>query len=241
MAITDARPVVIVAADAREFGGLLSHCDQQKALGWPLDYVLEANLRGQQFILVANGPGPHLARQAIREVIGRRECKGVLSVGFCGGLEPGLAVGDLLVPEQIVDGQVRRTYQPQRWRGLRRTAEGTLLSVDRVIQSAGERRRLWEQGFTAVEMEAAAVAQVAEEAGIPFYCARVVTDAGAETFVLNFNEARSSDGRFSVPRLLWQSVRSPAAAFPELLRLEQRSRLAAKKLGEFLADCAVHL
>ena len=88
-----------------------------------------------------------------------------------------------------------------------------------------------------MEMEAAGAAGAAEDLAVPFYCVRVVSDLAGEDFVNDFNAALSADGRFSVARLALGALASPRRRLGELVRLKQRTTMASKKLGEFLANC----
>ena len=85
-------------------------------------------------------------------------------------------------------------------------------------------------------MEAAAVAARAKRYQVPFYAIRVVTDTFEESFPLDFNTVRSSDGRFSRAKILAAALRSPRVMFPELIKLNKRTKRAAQALGDFLAD-----
>jgi hypothetical protein len=86
-------------------------------------------------------------------------------------------------------------------------------------------------------MEAAGAARAAEDLGLPFYCVRAVSDLAGEDFENDFNDALGPDGRFSTWRLVKGAMASPRKRFGELFRLKQRTELASKKLGDFLADC----
>jgi nucleoside phosphorylase len=99
-----------------------------------------------------------------------------------------------------------------------------------------EKAELGRSGADAVEMEAAAVAERARQYDIPFYAVRVVTDTLEESFPLDFNSMRSSDGRFSRARILAAALRRPATVFPELLKLNRTTKRASQALGDFLAD-----
>ena len=111
------------------------------------------------------------------------------------------------------------------------------MSMDRVVTTVAEKRRLYAAGAAAVDMEAAAVALRALQEGLPFYCVRAVLDLASDGFMLDFNGLRSPDGRFSRMRILRAALARPWAAVPELMRLERRGRMAARALGDFLADC----
>jgi hypothetical protein len=202
------RQVLVVAADQLE----LRHIRQRE--GW---------------LLVANGPGPQLAAAAVDAVPGKLDV--IVSTGVCGGLDPSLSVADIVVATEV-NGMVAR--QP---RTTRRYASGPVVSTDRVASTAEEKRRLRDSGAIAVEMEAAAVAERALARGAGFYCVRAVSDVAGETFLLDFNAARGSDGRFSVWKILGQAARSPGRGLPELLRLRRNATAATKALGDFFADC----
>jgi hypothetical protein len=81
------------------------------------------------------------------------------------------------------------------------------------------------------------VALQAQRAGLPFYCIRAVLDRAEEEFSLDFNALRSADGRFSRFRILKAALARPLARLPELVRMERRGRLAARALGDFVAEC----
>ena len=107
--------------------------------------------------------------------------------------------------------------------------------MDSVVFTAEEKTGLGKAGADAVEMEAAAVGERAKRYNIPFYAVRVVTDTCDEGFPLDFNRMRCDDGRFSRTRILAAALRRPRI-FPELMKLNKRTKRAAQALGEFLAD-----
>jgi len=114
---------------------------------------------------------------------------------------------------------------------------GPLISQDRVACSVEEKRALHQTGAAAVEMEAAAVQQVARDAGLPFYCVRVVSDTASETLALDFNRMRDEVGRFSRSRIVVAALRNPLQLFPQLMRLDRNCKSASNALGDFLAHC----
>jgi hypothetical protein len=64
---------------------------------------------------------------------------------------------------------------------------------------------------------------------------RVVTDTREESFPLDFNQMRHADGHFSRTKILAAALRRPRS-FPELMKLNKRTKRAAQALGDFLAD-----
>jgi adenosylhomocysteine nucleosidase len=98
----------------------------------------------------------------------------VVSAGACGALAPELAVGALVVPETVLapDGRRQATAAAG---GLRR--HGTLATVERVLEDAAAKSRLWlETGALAVDMESAPILAWAAARGVPASVVRGVSD-----------------------------------------------------------------
>jgi adenosylhomocysteine nucleosidase len=223
--------LVFVAAERRELEGLLVHVDEVARLNWPLDFARRGQLNGVQIVMVANGPGPKLAGAAVDVVKEHEGMDTLVSIGFCGGLQSSLHACDVFVATEVVG--VAPALQPASQKPFK---TGKLLSIDRVVSTAGEKSELVKLGADAVEMEAAAVAARAKQFSVPFYAVRVVTDTLDESFPLDFNRMRSDDGRFSRARILAAALRRPGVLFPELVKLNKRTKRAAQALGDFLAD-----
>jgi adenosylhomocysteine nucleosidase len=203
---------LVVAAERREFDGILKRFGKSSKLDWPAEFAREANWKGARWLLVANGPGSRLVERALAQ---KMEVSGMISTGFCGALDPALQIGD------IVKG-----------------GESEILSIDRVAVTAAEKSALRARtGAAAVEMEAAAVARKAREWGVPFYCVRAVSDTARDDMPLDFNRYRDSEGRFGRARIALAALSRPFSTVPGLLRLDHNCRLASKALGEFFADC----
>ncbi len=219
-----------MAAERRELEGLLVHVGEIAKLNWPLDFARSGRLNGTPVVMVANGPGPKLAGSAVDVVKDNKSMDGMISVGFCGGLQPALGVCDIFVATEVVG--VAPALAPSSSRPFK---TGKLLSIDRVVSTAAEKAAL-AKNADAVEMEAAAVADRAKRYHVPFYAVRVVTDTFEESFPLDFNAVRSSDGRFSRAKILAAAFRKPGTVFPELIKLNKRTKRASLALGDFLAD-----
>jgi purine nucleoside phosphorylase len=261
--------LAFVAAEVREFDGFLANAERVVKLNWPLSFARIVWLNGRAALLVANGPGPRLAGQALDVVRDKKdlqrlnvnlELTGLASTGFCGALDAALQPCDIFVANQLLVATESRGPLPN-GRGsetgdrkgavvtsihecspITTTAKhktGRLLSIDRVASTAAEKLELRQTGADAVEMEAAAVAAKAQEWNLPFYAIRVVTDTAIENFPLDFNRMRDSEGRFDRTRIITAAWRRPGVIFPELLKLNKRCKSAAKALGEFIADSRI--
>ncbi|RPI19323.1 MAG: hypothetical protein EHM65_01515 [Acidobacteriales bacterium] len=229
--------LLLVAAEAREFAGVRRRCRREVRLGWPLRFARRAELGGHQLLLVANGAGPALAGEACEVVWNKKRAEALISMGFCGALDPALSAGEVFVATRVESADGSLSLDALAPECPLPHACGRLVSVDHVVQTVAEKKALRQSGASAVEMEALAVGHRARQWGARFYCLRGVTDLAGEEFGLDLNAARDRHGRLSKARILWAAARRPAPLVPELYRLYHRSRLAARELGDFIADC----
>jgi adenosylhomocysteine nucleosidase len=91
-------------------------------------------------------------------------------------------------------------------------------------------------GAIAVDMESAAIARVATEAGLPFVVLRVVADDAADALPDKVESLVTDDGRTRLRGLL-NFVLAPAE-FARLIRLAQRSQRARKVLQRVAVQLA---
>jgi len=213
--------ILLVAAEAMEFEGVLARAQQVGRAAVRTGWARTCRIGGHEALLVANGAGWKRAAAAAAAGIEAWRPEAVVSTGFCGALDESLGVADVVVGTD----------------GLRGGNRGTILTVDHVVRTAEEKRKLKESGAVAVEMEAAAVAERARERGLPFHCVRAVTDLAGESLANDFQAALRSDGHFATITILQGALRHPSTRVPELLRLRARCKRAARALGDFFVVC----
>jgi adenosylhomocysteine nucleosidase len=156
----------------------------------------------------------------------------IVSTGFCGALDETLGIADVVGATAVsANGREHRVE------AVEAPHSGVVCSIDHVAQSAEEKRRLRQSGASAVEMEAAAVAEFAHLRTIPFYCVRAVTDLAGESMANDFNRALRSDGHFDTMNILRGVLRRPIIRLPELIRLRCRCVRASEALGKFFVGC----
>ncbi len=219
--------IVAVGSDAMEFGGWLRHCTGVRKLAWPVDFARQADWNGQAVTMVANGAGPRLAAAGLAVATERETVTAVMSIGWCGALDPALRLSEVFVALGVRTEQGdRAALAPRKMpAGTRR---GVLWSGDRFVRTAAEKAELRGRGADAVEMEAAGLRFAGS-----FYAVRVVSDLAQEDFALDFNQYRDSEGRFQKARIAMAGLRHPG----DLIRMAKRGREAANALGDFLAEC----
>ncbi len=125
------------------------------------------------------GMGPALTREAITRVLdesspAHRAVDHMMVAGICGGLDPEVPVGTLIHPEFLVLHTTGATYH-HRPPGDAPTA-GKLITTEGVSLDPGLTGRFFDDGFVAVDMESAAVAEVCEAYGCPWSVYRCISD-----------------------------------------------------------------
>ena len=134
-----------------------------------------------EVVATRTGIGPALAEAATEDLLTTTEVGRVVVSGIAGGLEPASAVGDLIVPEAVVDGATGERFHATPVGGV--TPKG-------VIRMGGEDdyglddadvARLRSAGFTALDMETAAVARVCQRHGVPWLAFRAISDMAGDS------------------------------------------------------------
>jgi adenosylhomocysteine nucleosidase len=121
-------------------------------------------------VLVCGGIGAEAARRATEAVIREVNPARVISVGFAGALDGSLQVGHVLEPRTVINAAdgVRTEVG---------SGEGILVSSATVAGKEQKIRLGKAYGASAVDMEAAAVAQGAQARGIEFGALKAISDA----------------------------------------------------------------
>ena len=125
----------------------------------------------------------------------------VISAGVCAGLDPDLAVGDLVLPERIVaPGGRLLDVSPSDHRSAAAIppspATGRLATTRDVVATLDAKAALFcETGAIAADMESAFIAEAAAAAGLPCLVVRAVSDAAQESLPPELIRLVSPDGR----------------------------------------------
>jgi adenosylhomocysteine nucleosidase len=159
--------IAIIAAMEREVRPLIR--------GWKVR-TIEQGGRGYRLfedgdaVLVCGGIGAEAARRATEAVIREVSPVRVISVGFAGALDGSLAVGQVLEPRTVINAADGARTEVG-------SGEGILVSSATVAGKEQKIRLGKAYGATAVDMEAAAVAQGAEARGVQFGALKAISDA----------------------------------------------------------------
>jgi adenosylhomocysteine nucleosidase len=174
------------------------------------------------------------------------EIRCLLICGFAGALN-GLAVGDVVVAERVLDycGQDNPTHEYRADSQLLATAEsvrlsdltvqfGALATLHRVLLNRADKDAFSQQGAAVcVDMETAGAARMAGERGVPWLAIRAISDGIDDEMPLDFNAFTDADGNVDRGRIVRATLAQPWK-IPALLRLGARSSLAARNLAAFV-------
>lgn len=203
--------------------------------------VWRARLGCAEVVLAHSGAGNLHSAATAEALIQRYRLRGLLCLGFAGGLDPLLRPGGLVEARQILSPRGARSAP-----GLLLPAPSApaakpvlLVSLDHVLVTREEKAEaLCRWGAAAADMESLGAAEAADSAGIPWQVVRAVTDPGDEDMPLDFN-LYLRDGRLQTPRIVAEALPRPRALLG-LLRLGLRSSLAARELSLWVIDALAH-
>jgi nucleoside phosphorylase len=161
----------------------------------------------------------------------------VISSGLIGALKNGLNPGDLVAAKKartlrndasaeadpaLLEFAVRQGALPIE----------TLITVDRLVQTANEKARLAFFG-EAVDMESAIVMAHFAVAKIPVLAVRAISDGPDEDLPIDFDRCITPQGAIKPMSLVNAIVRRPSG-LPNLVRFGRQSNQAAQKLAVYL-------
>jgi len=194
-------------------------------------------------IVVRSGMGSKNASTASMWLIGEG-VSGLAVSGVSGGLSPDLAPGDLVLADSVIQDNgnpinetrevssacVDMAYGALMDRRLP-AYRGPILTVQRPVLSAGEKHALFAKTRAlAVDMESAAVAAAAGNAGLPFLAFRAVCDAAGRSIPDDFLDFVNQEGRVRLLRLFRRLFLRPTLV-SDLLRMNRDFDTALAGLG----------
>lgn len=226
----------MVAADRREFAAFEASQWELRPVDIGIRWARSGVLAGVPVLLAANGPGRLNAAAAFDMACQGRQVGAVVSTGFAGALDPQLQVGQVFLAETVLEFGAGVEYSVRLPECANPPARGRLVTVDSVAQDAATKAELRNTGADAVDMEAAALAKMAQQQRLPFYCVRAISDDARTSFEVDFNAARRPDGTFSGWRIAAQAGIS-RRRWRHLMDLKHAGEQASRSLAAFFEHC----
>jgi adenosylhomocysteine nucleosidase len=171
----------------------------------------------------------------------------VISFGLCGGLDPELRPGELLLADAIADGSGQSIAVPASLRvrlqahfreaGLA-VVSGALFGSDSPVATVGDKQDLFgKTGARAVDMESHGIAAAAHAAGAQVLAVRAVADPAERNVPKAALTAIGPDGRLRLFRAIATMYVRPWEG-PAMIRLAYEARLGFDTLERVAASLA---
>lgn len=235
--------IAIVAANVDEIAPLRERLEGvEEVKDGPRRYYV-GTLRGARVVVAATGDGKRNADLGVRRLIQKLEPSRVLAIGLAGAISDHLAVGDLLVSSEVMEGDQTLAWPDLQWLEESTIALeyelGRLVTVDEILSTPDAKRALWGKTWrdqpAAADMESACFARVAIAYNIPYLVARVISDDVNESLPDFLEDCRAQDGSIDKRQVRWKSFWRPKTWLP-LFRLRRRAQRSAGVLADFAED-----
>lgn len=208
------KSVAIVTAMRMELAPLLHGKRAQQVDGVELFEIDSA-------VVALSGIGKEAARRAAEAVLRYAQFELLVSAGIAGAVSPALKIGDVGWAREVVDAGTGARY---------RTPGGDWLvaTVQTVGGPAAKQELLTKYGADVVDMEAAAVAQVAKERGLEFAAVKSISDE-AGFAMPPMTRFINPNGKFATGAFLFYVALRPKW-WPVLGKMRTNSAIASANL-----------
>ena len=188
-------------------------------------------------VATPTGIGTALAISATERLLGLGEFDRVMVVGVAGSVGPSLGIGDVVIPEVVVDGNTGSEYRPASIDGP--APRGTIHTSDDFIVDPERLGQLITKGVIAVDMETGSVAAVCAQRGIAWSTVRAISDR-AEDGDDEMLTMADSDGSPNGKAILRYFARHPGR-IPYMLKVGRGGMTAAKNAATTAAAACAKL
>jgi len=234
--------VGVVFALGIEAGGLADRLQGLVATQGAGFTAREGAAEGKRVVLIESGAGQASAEQATASLIAGHAPRWIISAGFAGGLRDEVKPGHIVLADEIVDTQGQRLQIDLRMPSGPGLHVGRLLTADRIVASAAEKRSLGLQhSALAVDMESLAVAQVCRDNRVRFLAIRVISDAVDHELPADLDHLmnrKTLAGKIGAAT--GAIVRRPSSV-KDLWQLKEDALVASERLAKFLLGVIAQL
>jgi adenosylhomocysteine nucleosidase len=244
--------IAFITAMPEEFRAVTCHMDAPTTLRIGEYKACRGTFTNHDICVLESGMGFDNAARAAETLLRTVRPDILISAGFCGGIAPDLGVGAvvlatrlvILSEDVVVEVPVEFAVAGSNFVSRQSVSDdhvfSSLFVSTQVITSKALIASLLptDSPHPVVEMESAAIAQIAAEKGIPFVGIRSVSDPAGEELGFSLNEFCDDQMRIRILLVLLTIFRKPRI-IPQLVRLFRNSRIAgaslARAIEQFLA------
>ena len=181
------------------------------------------------YVAACAGAGQAAATRAFAAVEEDAPVDLVFSLGWAGALTSGIAAGSAHNIGGVIDSRTGERFRCDAGAGDR------WLVTSPIVADREEKLRLAETySASLVDMEAAAIARLAQMRGIPFYCLKGISDP-LHAELPDFNRFIDAQGQFHTARLALYALPRPWH-WPALLQMGENSKRASQSIAESLTE-----
>jgi adenosylhomocysteine nucleosidase len=183
-----------------------------------------------QIVAAITGIGVRAAAQTAERVLDSGGIDHLVVVGIAGGIAAGARIGDIVVPELVIDLESGAQHRPARLGDA--PPRGVLATSGELVSDREALVRLRDRGVVAIDMETAAVAAVCERRGCRWSVFRAISDHidDAPVDPAVFGLAGPDGG--PNPTALLRFLLTRPWKIPELARLARDMRKAANAAAQ---------
>lgn len=204
-------------------------------------------LGDRRIAVMETGVGQTAAHQAVRDAIALHQPSWVVSAGFAGALHPDLRRGHIIMPKEIVDEHGQRLdvglgIDDETVAATPSLHSGRLLTVDKLVRHAKQRRELAEQhAALACDMESFAVADVCREAKVRFLSVRVISDSVDDQLPEEVERLLEQDTVASRLGAATGAIFNRPSSIKDMWNLKEQAIKASDRLARFLTQTLARL
>jgi adenosylhomocysteine nucleosidase len=181
------------------------------------------------YVAACAGAGQAAATRAFSTVEEDAPIDLVFSLGWAGALRAELTAGAAYNVAGVIDIRTGERFRCDAGAG-----DLWLVTSPKVANETEKRRLASTYSAALVDMEAAAIARLAQMRSIPFYAIKGVSDT-LDARMPDFEPFFSSDGRFQTGKFAFYSLLRPSY-WPFLLKMGENSKKAAQSIANSLSD-----
>lgn len=244
--------ILILAAVNEEIAGIKQRMtiNQKMVMGHATCW--EGTWEGYAILLMRTGIGRVRAVRALQAVLEKYQVVLTLSIGFAGGLDEALSLGDLVLADTVLElepagpGAQATATEYALDSGLVNQAmllscpegatlhRGGLVTVDTAVTQPEDKRALGERfKASAVDMETSALVKQSREKDLPLVSIRAISDT-VDQELADLGHLVKDDGEVDMAKASWHILTHPTD-LPKALSLKSQCQQAEANLTQFVS------